>query len=112
MLESDPVGATWGQGVRRAPSTTVWGWNAEVAGRMQTPTLLVAGAHDKQVLPDHVRELHADLGSSQKVFVELACTSHNALWERNRGLLFGASLEWLSRGMVNGAKNGMLRLGF
>ena len=28
MLASDPVGATWGTGVRRAPSTTTWGWNA------------------------------------------------------------------------------------
>ena len=28
MLASDPVGATWGSGVRRAPSTTTWGWNA------------------------------------------------------------------------------------
>src|SRR5436305_234226 len=25
MLASDPVGATWGPGVRRAPQTTVWG---------------------------------------------------------------------------------------
>jgi len=30
MLESDPVGATWGPGVRRAPATTVWGWNGMV----------------------------------------------------------------------------------
>ena len=27
MLASDPVGATWGPGVRRAPQTTTWGWN-------------------------------------------------------------------------------------
>jgi pimeloyl-ACP methyl ester carboxylesterase len=26
MLASDPVGATWSTGVRRAPQTTVWGW--------------------------------------------------------------------------------------
>lgn len=29
MLESDPVGATWGTGVRRAPPTATWGWNVE-----------------------------------------------------------------------------------
>ena len=28
MLASDPVGATWGPGVRRAPQTATWGWNA------------------------------------------------------------------------------------
>jgi len=112
MLESDPVGATWGPGVRRAPGTTVWGWNAEVAARMQVPTLMVTGAHDKQVLPERVRELHADLGSRQKLLIDLACSSHNAMWERNHGLLFRASLEWLADGAVNGTKEGVLRLGY
>jgi pimeloyl-ACP methyl ester carboxylesterase len=112
MLESDPVGATWGPGVRRAPGTTVWGWNAEVVAKLQVPTLMVTGAHDKQVPSDRVRELYADLGSRQKVFVDLACSSHNAMWERNHALLFRASLEWLTQGTVNGAKEGMLRLGY
>ena len=49
MLASDPVGATWGTGVRRAPQTTTWGWNAAMVGKTQTPTLMVAGVHDKQV---------------------------------------------------------------
>jgi pimeloyl-ACP methyl ester carboxylesterase len=112
MLESDPVGATWGPGVRRAPGTTVWGWNAEVVAKLQVPTLMVTGAHDKQVPPDRVRELYADLGSGQKVFVDLACSSHNAMWEKNHTLLFRASLEWLTQGTVNGTKEGMLRLGY
>ena len=42
MLASDPVGATWGQGVRRAPNTTVWGWGAAAVAKMRTPTLMVA----------------------------------------------------------------------
>ena len=73
---------------------------------------MVAGAHDKQVPPDRVRELYADLGSRQKVFVDLACSSHNAMWEKNHTLLFRASLEWLTQGTVNGTKEGMLRLGY
>jgi hypothetical protein len=77
-----------------------------------TPTLMVAGVHDKQVNPDRVRELFNDLGASQKVFVDLACSSHNAMWERNHILLFRASLEWLTRGTVNGSQEGMLRLGY
>jgi pimeloyl-ACP methyl ester carboxylesterase len=32
MLASDPVGAKWGSGVRRAPSTASWGWNAAMIG--------------------------------------------------------------------------------
>jgi pimeloyl-ACP methyl ester carboxylesterase len=112
MLESDPVGATWGPGVRRAPQTTTWGWNAATVGKTQTPTLMVTGAHDKQVPPARVRDLYADLGSHEKVFVDLACSSHNAMWERNHLLLFHASLEWLTQGTVNGAKEGMQRLGY
>ena len=112
MLESDPVGATWGAGVRRAPSTAVWGWNRDVARRLQVPVLVVAGAHDRQVVPDRVRELHADLGSRQKVFVDLGCSSHNAMWERNHTLLFKASLDWINTGSVNGTKEGTLRLGY
>ena len=112
MLDSDPVGATWGSGVRRAPQVTSWGWNAAVAGKLMAPTLMVAGAHDKQVQPERVKELYADLGSHSKVFVDLACSSHNALWERNHALLFKASLEWLTSNSVNGAKDGMLRLGY
>ncbi|MBK6672995.1 MAG: alpha/beta fold hydrolase [Proteobacteria bacterium] len=109
--ESDPVGATWGTGVRRAPQVPTWGFNQAVVARMQTPFLMVVGSHDKQVLPERVRELYADLGSKQKVFIELACASHNAMWEKPRELLFKASLDWLRSGTVNGVTAGELKLG-
>jgi pimeloyl-ACP methyl ester carboxylesterase len=112
MLKSDPVGATWGPGVRRAPNTATWGWNQTVVTREMTPTLMVSGAHDKQVPQDRVRELYADLGAPHKVFVDLACSSHNAMWEKNHLLLFKASLEWLEHETVNGQQTGMLRLGY
>ena len=112
MLESDPVGATWGKGVRRAPQTTTWGWNSSTVGKTQIPTLMVSGVHDKQVAPDRVRELYEDLGSRQKVFIDLGCSSHNAMWERNHTVLFRASLEWLAQNSVNGTHDGMLRLGY
>lgn len=112
MLDSDPVGATWGRGVRRAPQVTSWGWNAAVAGKLTAPTMLVGAALDKQVSPDRVRELYSDLGSRSKVFVDLGCSSHNALWERNHLLLFKASLEWLTTASLNGAKDGTLKLGY
>jgi len=112
MLASDPVGATWGPGVRRAPQTATWGWNAAAVGKTQTPTLMIAGQHDKQVSPDRVRELYADLASPQKLLIDLACSSHNAMWEKNRLLMFKASLDWLTTGSVNGMKEGTLRLGY
>jgi esterase/lipase len=79
---------------------------------MTAPTLMVVGQHDKQVSPDRVRELFADIGTPQKMFVDLACSSHNAMWEKNRLLLFRASLEWLTQATVNGTKEGTLRLGY
>jgi pimeloyl-ACP methyl ester carboxylesterase len=112
MLESDPVGATWGPGVRRAPNTTVWGWTAAAVGSTKTPTLLVAGVHDKQVPPERVRDLYADLGAADKVFIDLGCSSHNAMWEKNHLLLFRASLEWLTDGTVNGQRSGQIQMGY
>jgi pimeloyl-ACP methyl ester carboxylesterase len=112
MLASDPVGAKWGAGVRRAPSVPSWGFNQAVVAKLETPYLMVVGEHDKQVVPDRVRQLYADLGSKQKVLIELACSSHNAMWEKNRLLLFQASLEWLRDGKVNGMTEGMLKLGY
>jgi hypothetical protein len=112
MMESDPVGATWGAGVRRAPQTTSWGWNPAIVTKSPVPTLMISGVHDKQVNPESVRQLFTDLGSHQKVFIDLACSSHNATWEKNHNLLFKASLEWLLLGSVNGTQDGMLRLGY
>ena len=112
MLASDPVGATWGTGVRRAPSTTTWGWNAAMIGGTKIPTMVIAGVNDKQVPPDRVRVAFDDLGASDKVLVDLACSSHNAMWEKNHLLMFGASLEWLSKGAVGEQKTGVIRLGY
>jgi pimeloyl-ACP methyl ester carboxylesterase len=112
MLASDAVGATWAGGVRRAPQVTSWGWTTALVAKTQIPTLVVAGAHDRQVDPSRVRELYTDLGSPRKVFVDLACSSHNAMWETNHLLLFRASLEWLTAGSVNGKTEGLLQLGY
>ena len=112
MLNSDPVGATWGPGVRRAPNTTNWGWSTEVVGKMRTPTLLVAAIHDRQVAPERVRELYADMGAREKVLIDLGCSSHNAMWEKNHLILFKASLDWLVQGTVEGMKEGIVKLGY
>jgi pimeloyl-ACP methyl ester carboxylesterase len=112
MIASDPVGATWGSGVRRAPQVPSWGFNKPVAGKLEIPFLMISGQHDKQVAPQRVRELYADLAAKQKVFIDLACSSHNAMWEKNHLLLFQASLEWLKDGTVQGKQQGEFRLGY
>ena len=113
MLKSDPVGAKWPPAVRRAPlASSGWGWTQEKVKAMTTPTLMVSGINDKQVNPERVRDFYADIGSPQKVFIDLGCSSHNAMWEKNHMLLFQASLEWLEKGTVNGQTNTMLKLGY
>ena len=112
MVKSDPVGATWGPGVRRAPQVTSWGWTTAAVAKTQIPVLMVSGQYDKQVPQERVRNLYSDIGSRQKVFIDLACSSHNAMWEKNHKLLFQASLEWLVQSSVNGKQEGMLRLGY
>jgi pimeloyl-ACP methyl ester carboxylesterase len=112
MLDSDPVGATWGPGVRRAPNVTNWGWTTAMVAATKTPTLMITGAHDGQVQPSRVLDLYADIGSKSKVLIDLACSSHNAMWEKNHRLMFQASLEWLTKGTVNGVAEGKVRLGY
>ena len=62
--------------------------------------------------PACTKDLYADLGATDKVLVDLGCSSHNAMWEKNHLLLFNASLEWLEKGTVNGAKTGEFKLGY
>ena len=112
MLLSDPVGATWGSGVRRAPQVTNWGWNSAMASGTRIPTLMITGEHDKQVPSSRVHDLLEDLGSTQKVLIDLACSSHYAMWEKNHLPMFQASLEWLTKGTVNGVDHGVVRLGY
>lgn len=111
MLESDPVGATWGPGVRRAPRVTTWGFGPAEVGEMRVPMLLIAPETDGQVSPARVAELYEDLGSERKILLHLACSSHNAMWETNRSVLFEASLQWFRDGSVDGVEAGELRLG-
>lgn len=112
MLDSDPVGATWGTGVRRAPRTITWGWARDEVAATTNPMLLVAGILDRQVPSDRVNEMYEDLGSAQKVLLDLGCASHNAMWESNAEILFDASLQWLREGQVDGIDHGILKKGY
>ena len=60
---------------------------------------------------ERVKAAYDDHGATDKVLLDLGCSSHNAMWEGNHLLLFSASLEWLTKGTVNGMRNGMVSLG-
>jgi hypothetical protein len=73
---------------------------------------MVSGEHDGQVAPERVRALYGDAGSADKVFIDLACSSHNAMWEKNHLMLFQATLDWLTSGKVDGQSSGVIRKGY
>ncbi|MFG2881879.1 hypothetical protein ACGFYV_06060 [Streptomyces sp. NPDC048297] len=57
LMDADPVGSTWGggdprhpAGVSRAPTFSSYGWNAEVAHRQTTPSLVIDGLEDRTPL--------------------------------------------------------------
>ena len=78
-------------------------WSAKT----QTPTLMVAGAHDKQVPPDRVRELYDDLGAPQKVFVDLGVlVAQRDVGEEPPAAVPARRSSCLTDGTVNGAKQG------
>jgi pimeloyl-ACP methyl ester carboxylesterase len=112
MLDFDPLGSTWGMaGVRRAPnlnlSTPNWGLNRALAGKITAPTLIIRGDLDQIVPLPGVQALYTDLvAAPQKVFVHVACASHNLVWENQHMALLNASLEWLQQGTYSGQFNG------
>jgi hypothetical protein len=81
-------------------------------GGTKIPTLLVAVALDRQVPVERVRAAYDDHGATDKVLLDLGCSSHSAMWESNHLLLFNASLEWLTKGTVNGTRSGVVRMGY
>jgi pimeloyl-ACP methyl ester carboxylesterase len=106
-IDADPLGATWGTGGLRAPTRTYWGWNAASAKMITIPTLIMVGEQDDLLASN--RELFADLGSQQKVFLGIACATHFAVWEKQRRILHRASLEWLQKTQLNGSGSGSFR---
>ena len=105
--QSDELGASWGPGVLRAPTRTYWGWNDENAGTIAVPTLVMVGENDGLLESNSL--LFDDLGSEQKVFIQIACGTHFMVWEHAGAVLREQSLEWLEHTSINGSRNGRFR---
>ena len=103
---SDPVGAGWGPGGLRAPSRTMWGWNAGTAATLRVPTLVMAGEYDRLMASN--RDLYRAIGAKEKVFLGIDGGSHFMVWEKQRRILHRAAAEWLQSGTVEGRSEGLL----
>jgi pimeloyl-ACP methyl ester carboxylesterase len=105
--EADTLAAQWGPGGLRAPTRTYWGWNAASAAKIKVPVLLMVGEEDRLMASN--RELFEDLGSSDKLFLGIACATHFVGWEKQHRVLKRASLEWLESGTLAGSRRGTYR---
>jgi len=110
IMDFEPVGRTWGpaDGVMRVRTTTNWGWNANAAPTIKVPMLIIVGRND--ALLSQGRDLYQDLGSEDKVLVEVPCASHYLVWETNHKILHTASKQWLRNGSLSGVRQGVLTL--
>lgn len=106
MVESDPLGASWGPGVMRAPTRSYWGWNKEAAARIKVPTLIMVAEFDELMKANLA--LFDQLGASQKAFLHVTCGSHFVVWETQHSTVQEASREWLVAGTCGGKKQGRL----
>jgi pimeloyl-ACP methyl ester carboxylesterase len=125
IRDRDPLGSTWGsvdprsgqtEGVRRAPSWDIWGWNAEIAPSVEVPTLVLSGLRDATNRTEREIRLYDALGSSSKVLVKIACASHFSFWEGStdplgwkgpHATLHDAAAQWITSKRFAGAKRGI-----
>lgn len=115
IMAFDPLGASWGSppfdpdlsptgGVMRVRTANSWGWNQEFAEQVDAPSLIVVGEFDSILM--HSRRLFEDLGTDNKVLIEVDCASHFLVWEHQGDILLEGSKNWLLHGSIRGVRDG------
>ena len=79
-----------------------------MAAALAAPLLVIGGEFDE---PDTRRQTYDQAGSADKVWVLVDCASHFMLWEKQRGVLHDASIEWLRDGTYQGESTGTFHVG-
>jgi pimeloyl-ACP methyl ester carboxylesterase len=123
IMENDEVGRTWGpppagaaqpapaEGVMRARQAILTGWNAEVAGRLTVPTLIIRGELDTGLGGrQDVAELYGLVKNDNKLRFTVQCAGHFMNWEKEHWILHQISKEWIKHGRVSGFENGEFRV--
>jgi pimeloyl-ACP methyl ester carboxylesterase len=108
-LAADPVAATWGVGFLRRPTSVDTGWNQAAAARVAAPTLLITGDLDRTVPSSSVYRLYTDLGSREKVYLQVHCGSHFALDESQHRMLQQVTATWLEQQPIAGRYTGVVQ---
>jgi len=109
IMQWDRIGASWGppEGVMRGRAATRFGWTRELAAKVSAPTLVMVGEYDRLA---ERKTVYEQIGSTDKVFVNVTCASHFLVWEKQHRALHDASIEWLRTGTLKGMKRGEMRV--
>ena len=92
-----------------------WGWTPTVAQKVQVPTLIVFGEHDKEegapglLLAVTSQLLYDTIPANPhvaKLLFKVACAGHLMVWERQSKVLHHLSKHWLKHGTVHGHSTG------
>ena len=118
MVVQDAIGRAWGgdaparpAGLRRTPTFSTYGFNAEVAEQLSVPTLVMQGLDDN-VPPglgaDSAPMLYNALPPSmkRKVLVQVDCATHTFMVERAHSAVTAAMIEWITSATFDGAASG------
>ena len=118
MMSQETVGRSWGgneagnpAGLRRLPTFTTFGFNAQVAGALGPPTLVMQGLDDDvppglgaqsaptlyDALPDAM---------TNKVLVQVDCATHGFIAERAHATVKAALIEWITASTFGGEPGG------
>ncbi|MEM1000670.1 MAG: Ig-like domain-containing protein, partial [Bacteroidota bacterium] len=84
----DSRGANWGTGVSRYPSVELYGLTEDTMNAITKPLLFLAGEHDPIAPLIGAQAAFNDLGSTNKILVQINRTSHSPYWETKRYWLY------------------------
>jgi pimeloyl-ACP methyl ester carboxylesterase len=107
LMREEGAGAKWGadgRGIMRAPQRMNFGWRASAA-KIRAPTLVIQSEFDAY---EKRRDTWNGLGTTDKLFLKIACASHFLQFERARHVLHRAVREWLQTTSVAGHESGEL----
>jgi pimeloyl-ACP methyl ester carboxylesterase len=117
-MSQETAGRDWGgsdagspAGLRRLPTFATFGFNAQVAGALEQPTLVMQGLDDDvppglgvQSAPTLYDALPAAMAN--KVLVQVDCATHGFMAERAHGTVKAALIEWITASTFDGQPRG------
>jgi pimeloyl-ACP methyl ester carboxylesterase len=113
VQSTDPLASTWGtptNELRRSPVGTYnFHWNNATAGQITVPSLVVVGEHDAQAKTSSLN-VYTAVGTTEKIRLDVLCSTHYLSWELNRNSLIKGVREFLRDGTVNDVESGIVTI--